>query len=377
MVIKGDTRGNGRQLAEYLTTMAENEDIRILDVDGRGAMNEKALFRTLTSMSLTSDLTKSQKGLYHAEICPAYEDLPYMDDEKWIKAADMLGEALGLSGQRRVIVMHQKKDRLHAHVVFERYNHDTGKIIRNSFTRLKQNAVRLQMEELFKLKKTPERNQNRPVMREVLNGLWKKTNSAVEFINAANGKGYTVATGTHRPYIVVDRHGRSFNLVRELAGVNTKEVRERFKEQKLPTEKSAIKAANVKERMIISQERMVDKIRFHQQDMKLAEHEKKLNVTEDFADARDDMLAPQPSKQAVQQFTEFMDNNKEIQKDHAAQKRKEEAAQSFAENRPGIIKPNPNTLSLEEKQRIENEALQKLQQNREEKKRKKGKGFGL
>lgn len=71
MVIRGNARGNGRQLASYLLAQKDNEGIRILDIDGQTNPDPKDLHRALFTMDISSELTKSEKGLYHAQINPA------------------------------------------------------------------------------------------------------------------------------------------------------------------------------------------------------------------------------------------------------------------------------------------------------------------
>lgn len=245
MVIRGGTRGNGKQLASYLMKQAENDNVQVLDI--RGTMRTDDIHMSLLEMSLTSELTKSDKGLYHAQLSPAYGDDKKMTHEDWLRAADIVEQELGLTGQKRVIVMHDKNDRLHAHVVWERYDHDKGIMISDSFTHLAQDRARKIIEQELDHQRTPDRNTKRPEMKLELTELWQKSKTAKEFIEAATEKGYNMAVGKQRPYMVVDNTGRSFDLVRQLDKVKTKDVRERFKEQKLPTEKEAIKTVRNKQ----------------------------------------------------------------------------------------------------------------------------------
>ncbi|MEZ0540434.1 relaxase/mobilization nuclease domain-containing protein [Fibrella arboris] len=241
MVIRGNTRGNGGQLAAYLLGHEQNDRVQILEVNGR--MNAKASYlqQTLQTMSMTAELTKSPKGLYHAQINPAYSEDRKMTTEDWLTAADILGEQLRLDGQRRVLVLHTKKNRTHAHVVFERYNHQTGKVISNSFSRLAQDRARKEMERVFEQAPTPHRNQHRPELKETLTKLWQDTTTAPDFIQAVHGQGYLLAEGVPRhPFMVVDEQGRSFDLVRQLNGVRIKEVRQRLRDATLIPEKRAI-----------------------------------------------------------------------------------------------------------------------------------------
>ncbi|MBD2699478.1 hypothetical protein IC229_02430 [Spirosoma sp. BT702] len=248
MVIRGGTRGNGKQLAHYLTSGEANERVQIVDVAGR--MNAKAdyLHQTLQSMSLTSELTKSQKGLYHAQINPAYSEDRNMSEKDWLKAADILGNELGLQEQRRVIVLHTKKGRTHAHVVWERYDHKRGRVISDSFSRLAQDRARKEMERVFEHTPTPHRNQHRPELKEALTSLWHQTETGKEFVKAVHDNGYLLAEGVPRhPFMVVDENGRSFDLVRQLKGIRIKDVRQRLRHEKLIPEKEAIELMRQKQ----------------------------------------------------------------------------------------------------------------------------------
>lgn len=243
MVIRGRTRGNGRQLGDYLLAEAENDNVQILDVDGRLSFTPKQLKDTLLSMSLTSELTRSYKGLYHAQINPAYGE-DELTPEKWFQAADILAGELGLQDQRRVIVLHSKKGRTHAHVVWERFDHEKRKMVSDSFSRLAQDRARQAMEQVFEMKKTPVRNLRRSEMKESLTDLWKRCKTGAEFVKLAKALGYTIAAGVQRrPFMVVDITARSFDLVRQLIDVKTKEVKEKLKGEKLPLEKVAIEQA--------------------------------------------------------------------------------------------------------------------------------------
>ncbi|WP_139361616.1 relaxase/mobilization nuclease domain-containing protein [Spirosoma sp. 209] len=248
MVIRGAIRGNGRQLAQYLLSGEANERVQVMDVAGRLNATDAYVHQTLQSMSMTSELTKSQKGLYHTQINPAYSEDRKMSEKDWLKAADILGNELGLPEQRRVIVLHTKKGRTHAHVVWERYDHKTGKVIDNKFSRLAQDRARKEMERVFEQQPTPHRNQHRPELKEALTNLWNQTETGKEFVKAVHESGYLLAEGVPRhPFMVVDEHGRSFDLVRQLKGIRIKEVRQRLRNETLMPEKEAIELMRQKQ----------------------------------------------------------------------------------------------------------------------------------
>lgn len=244
MVIRGNTRGNGKQLAHYLLAKQENELIRILEVNGSLSANSKDLHLALQSMQLTSELTKSDKGLYHAQINPAIEESKQMDDAAWLQATDILAKQLGMENQQRAIVLHTKKGRTHAHVVFQRYNVETGKMVKDSFSRLAQDRARKEMELVFKHKQTPNRNKHRPELKASLSALWHSTGTGAQFLTAARKNGYIIATGSGRsPYMVVDEFARSYDLTRQLQGVRLKDVRQRLRSLAMPGEKDAVALA--------------------------------------------------------------------------------------------------------------------------------------
>lgn len=242
-LIKGRARSNGRQLATYLLTKADNDNVRLLEI--RGTCHSNDLKKSLVEMSLTSELTKSDRGLYHGLICPAYGD-NQMSDEDWIRAADIFEQERGYQGQKRAIVLHEKKGKIHAHVVWERYDHEKGRMKNDSFNWYAQDRVREKIELEFGHQRTSQRNKHRPVMKEYLTAVWQQTKDADTFIKAIAKKGYVIAAGTERPYRVVDKEGVSFNLVKQLEGIKTKEVRERFKNTKLVREKEVIEQAQSK-----------------------------------------------------------------------------------------------------------------------------------
>lgn len=334
MVIRGRSRGNGPQLARYLLFKGENDGIQILDVNGRLQPDGQHLHQALLSMSLTSELTKSEKGLYHAQINPAYGDDKRMTGESWLQAADMLGEELGLSEQRRVIVLHSKKGRTHAHVVWERYDFEKGRMVSDSFSRLAQDRARKNMERVFEQQATPHRNVKRPEMKEALSKLWQKAKTGMEFVQEAAKSGYQIAKGIQRrPFMIVDETGRSFDLMRQLDGVNTREVRKRLKGENLIAEKDAIALVRTRQQLR------------EKQSQEAAKTVKKLNIAWEFAQNQNDQTAKvqtfeKRKQDAAQEFSNSLDNmvkssaapNKMTESTKTVQDSRTAAANLFADN---------------------------------------------
>lgn len=246
MVTRGRIRGNGSQLASYLLKKGDNDNVEVFHI--QGTSHPENLKRSLLEMSLTSELTKSDKGLYHVQLCPAYGEDKKMTSADWLKAAEILEQETCYTGQKRAIVLHEKKGRIHAHVVWERYDHERQIMIPDSFSRLAQDRARIKIEQELKQQRTPIRNERKDEIKKCLSSLWQQTDNAKDFIDSAFRQGFIMCAGTQRPYMVVDEHGRSFDLVRQLTGVKTKEVQKRFSATKLIREKQAIENVRAKQR---------------------------------------------------------------------------------------------------------------------------------
>jgi len=228
MVIKGRSRSNGAQLADYLQHSKANDHVRIIDI--RGTARPDSLRRSLLEMSLTSELTeRGSKGLYHAQVNPAIgEDQP-MTHEDWLKAADILEAHLGFDGQKRAIVLHEKNGRIHGHVVWERYDHDTGTLRSDSQNFKKHDLARAQIEQTLGHVRTAQKadRSQEPTHQERLTALWQDNPDGRSFIKAAEQAGYHIAyRDDRRPFRAITPEGESVDLVRQLDGIKTKAVRD-------------------------------------------------------------------------------------------------------------------------------------------------------
>nr|WP_262912274.1 relaxase/mobilization nuclease domain-containing protein [Algoriphagus sp. AGSA1] len=315
-------------------------------------------------MSLKEQLTKSKQGLYHAQINPAYEEDRQMTDEDWHKAADILEHALGFEGQRRAIVLHEKKGRLHAHVVWERYDAETGKMKTISHNYKAHDQARQEIEKYLNQEPTPTRNKSRDDIKEVMTGLWDKTETGADFLKEVKNAGFCVAAGSgKRPFMVVDDKGRSFDLVRQLKGVRTKQVRERLDGEKLMDEKDAIELM----RQLGNQKRLAENEPEQQAE---TAHRWKANpeTAKEFARNRDDIFAGEKKKDTSRSFSANASDNHASIKQRAesfvvneTMADKEKSANPFAEKTHAFAE-NRNTLTASQikRQQLINEMKSQL-----------------
>lgn len=122
MIIKGASRAGPKQLSRHLGRTDTNERVAVLELHSpSGSLGEA--FRDWQALAAG---TKGTKGLYHANIDP---DARYtMTPEQWTRAVNVLEEELGLTGQPRAVVLHEKNSREHIHVVWQRTDIDTMRL---------------------------------------------------------------------------------------------------------------------------------------------------------------------------------------------------------------------------------------------------------
>lgn len=246
MVIKGRSRGNGKQLGQYLIDKGRlvNEAVHVVEVRGSTSQNPKY---AILEMSLAAELTRGDLGLYHAQINPAYEEDRPMTPDDWILSADTLEKELKLDGQKRVIVLHEKKGRIHAHVVWQREK--DGKLISDSQSFRAHDRARETLEKAFNHERTPqtlernarqrtdkrkEQNKDRkgrtdPELKATITKEWQASKDGKEFIDRMKGLGIDVTRGDKkRPYMAFLPDGQKVDLVRQITTAKTREVKERL-----------------------------------------------------------------------------------------------------------------------------------------------------
>lgn len=250
MIIKGGSRSNGRFFAKHLTNTRDNDRLRI--VEFRGFANE-SVAGAFQEMKADAAGTRCENFFYHADISPREDE--HLTDEQWAQAADTLERHLGLEGQPRFVVEHEKQGRTHRHVVWSRIDDETGKAISDSLTYRKHEAAAREIEQDCGLEPVPsvlmkDREGPRPVRRardwEGLRGsqsgltpdqvkreitaLWQECDTGTVFKAALEERGYILCRGDRRDFCIIDPAGDDHSLARRIEGAKAADVRERMKE---------------------------------------------------------------------------------------------------------------------------------------------------
>ena len=243
MVIRGKSRGNGRQLGNYLLAKRDNDIMpEILEMRGFADTDPTAaLVNIERDVALVS---RSKKLFYQGIINPREGEAALMTAEEWLESVNIVEKWLGFEGLPRLAVMHTKNGRQHVHVTWPRYDYLTRQLRPDSYNFYKHNSARSEIEVKLGHERTPKvRNKSQEVGHgHLLTYLWEQTKDAAEFINQAQSAGYEIGQGLdRRPWRAITPEGKSLDLVRLLDGYKSSDVKARFQGHQLPTEATALR----------------------------------------------------------------------------------------------------------------------------------------
>ncbi|MBK9584835.1 MAG: relaxase/mobilization nuclease domain-containing protein [Alphaproteobacteria bacterium] len=252
MILKGNQRGGGRQMAAHLLNGMQNEHVTIHQVRGflastvRGALEEAYAI---------AQGTQCKQYLYSLSLNPPKDqNVPVEVFEAALKTIE---EKLGLQNQPRVVVFHEKEGRRHAHCVWSRIEIDEMKAVNIAFDRRKLQAVSraLFVEHGWTMPKglidPAHRNpltytrqewqqaartgRSASAIKACLQECWAASDSHNSFESALHERGFLLAQGDRRGFVAVDVTGEVFSLSKQL-GIKANALEKRLgKPQDLPS----------------------------------------------------------------------------------------------------------------------------------------------
>ncbi len=249
MIVKGRARNNPVQLAEYLLRTDDHEHVSILSTDYGPILSLKEAFMDMDAMA---SITKGKNSLYHAQISP--EAKYPMTKAQWIEAANILEKELSLSDQMRVIVLHSKDNRTHAHCVWARTDIENGVLVSDSMNYQAHERASAEMERRFGHDVIPgvhakrDMSQSRPVaaftfeewqaanrkgvdikaQKATITALYEQSCSGSEFQEELRKAGYILARGDQRNLVLIDEYGDVLSLSRQLKGYRKRQIQEKL-----------------------------------------------------------------------------------------------------------------------------------------------------
>ncbi len=248
MILKGNQRANGADLAVHLMNAFDNERVEIAQVRGTVANDLKGAFAEFEAVALG---TKCTQPLYSLSINPSQPISRTQYDE----AIEAIEQKLGLSGQPRVVVFHEKYGRAHAHVVWSRVKVDTMRAIPMSHDHRKLCDLACDLAHRFGHELPPglkawekkerfEKHKIEPTLgeraqaqksgitpderRAQITALYEQADSGPAFQAALADAGYVLAKGERRGFVLVDQDGEVHSLSRYIAGHSAKKIRQKL-----------------------------------------------------------------------------------------------------------------------------------------------------
>lgn len=284
MILKGNQRGGGRQMAAHLLNGMQNEHVTVHQVRGFLATNVRGALEEAYALARG---TQCQKYLYSLSLNPPKDQS--VPIEAFEKALKTIEEKLGLTDQPRVIVFHEKEGRRHAHCVWSRIKVDEMKAVNIAYDRTKLQAIARQlfiehgwtlpkglMDKAHRNPLTYTREEwqqaartgrSAAAIKACLQECWAAADSAKAFGAVLQERGFLLAKGDRRGFVAVDVYGEVFSLTRQL-GLKGKDLEKRLgKPEALPSVDQAKEKLNASVRALFEKYRAELK-KTHEQELR-------------------------------------------------------------------------------------------------------------
>ena len=242
MIIKGGARSSGGFFAYHLMKTEENERVEVKEMRGLLADTVSEAFQ---EMRMVAAGTRADNYFYHASINPRADEM--LTPEQWDIAVDTLEKNLGLTDHARFQVEHEKDGRTHRHIVWSRVDLDTMTVTPASGNYLAHDKTRAELEQEFSHEPTPPTPQpsqrksreiadwenfraaesgiNPAEMKAEITELWQQSDGGRAFQAAIEEKGYLLAKGDRRDFVLIDPAGDIHSLARRIDGAKVADIR--------------------------------------------------------------------------------------------------------------------------------------------------------
>jgi len=241
MILKGNQRAGGAALAQHLMNAEDNEHVSVHEM--RGFVSGDLLGAFAESFAISRG-TKCKQFLFSLSLSPPKtESVPVSVFEQAISDIE---KKMGLTGQPRAIVFHEKEGRRHAHCVWSRINVVQMKAINLPHFKLKLQDIsrNLYLEHGWKMppgliraedcdplnfsqaewQQSKRAKQDPRVLKRFFQQCWAGSDSSAAFAAALLERGLYLAGGDRRGHVAVDQNGEVYAVSRWV-GVKAKEVR--------------------------------------------------------------------------------------------------------------------------------------------------------
>lgn len=244
MILKASQRGGPRALAAHLLNVADNDHVQVAEL--RGFVSGDLYGAMIETVAIAKG-TRCRQPILSLSLNPPRDADVSVED--LMDAADRAEVALGLDGQPRAIVIHEKNGRRHAHVVWSRIDAVRMKAVNLSHFKNKlfslskelyldhgwmlpdgyrengwKNPLNFTLAEWQQAKR---HGLDPREIKQMFRDAWERSDGLPAFKNALEERGYYLARGDRRGVVAVDLNGEIYAVARA-CGVKTKEVTQRL-----------------------------------------------------------------------------------------------------------------------------------------------------
>lgn len=243
MIFTGNQRGGAAGLAGHLLA-DENDHVELYDIRGFTADTVYGALKESEALSLG---TRCRQHLYSLSLNPPPQEAAGV--EIFDDAVQRAESTLGLTGQPRVVVFHEKEGRRHAHAVWSRIDTKEMKAINIAFPKNKLMELSRQLyqeyewempdgfrnsedrdrtnfshEEHQQAKRT---DRSAGDIKRLFQEAWARSDSRESFSAALKSHGFLLAKGDRRGFVAVDKEGEVFSVARQV-GEKARALRDRL-----------------------------------------------------------------------------------------------------------------------------------------------------
>lgn len=253
MILKGNQRAGGRDLAAHLANGRDNDHIAVHELRGFASTT---LLGAFLEIEATAAGTRCRQPFFSVSLSPPV-GAPVHVDQYELAADAIEAKFPGLTGQPRAIVFHEKQGRRHAHCVWSRIDAERGRAINLAHTRLKLRDVSRLLYETLGIEapagmSDPARadplNYDQSIwqqakrldedprdLKAIIRQAWAVSDTAASFGAALERQALFLARGDRRGFAIVHHSGEVLSLTR-YAGLKKADVQARLgKPETLPT----------------------------------------------------------------------------------------------------------------------------------------------
>lgn len=241
MILKGSQRAGGAQLAAHLLNERDNDHVTLGEMRGFAADDLHGAFKEAQAVASG---TRCKQYLFSLSLNPPIG--ADVSEAQFERVANEAEKALGLEGQPRAIVFHEKEGRRHAHIVWSRIDPNEMRAInlahfKNKLTALSRelylehgwqlpdglkpdglrNSLNFNLDEWQRAKR---QGVDPREIKAAFRDAWNRSDSQAAFANALAEYGYFLGKGDRRGFVAIDLEGNVHSVARA-AGIKAKDVR--------------------------------------------------------------------------------------------------------------------------------------------------------